>query len=128
MKPFFAAVLLAASILAAPITSAYGQAETVAELAARGWRASALASSPDFPLVTSTLSEQEYNTFLYDLVSLAYDQDNLLATLRALRRQGVPATQTCSIMRAIFSDRGRGRGFGNPFVASTLREAGCQGL
>jgi hypothetical protein len=126
MKCYLAAVLLAAGIQAAPVSSAHGQAETVAELAARGWRPEGLTSSPDFPVAMSTLSEQESATFLYDLISLAYDQGDLTLTLRALRRQGVPSQRTCAITRAILDERAQAR-FGNPFPQYWETEAGCEG-
>jgi hypothetical protein len=126
MKRVLILLVLTLGIAVAPVGSAYGQGGLVAELAAQGWRADEIAAAPDLPTLMSTLSDQEYMTFLYDLISLGMDQQYLMATLPALRRQGVPSSQTCVVTRRVLWDRGVGSNPGNPMIQVLEGAAGCQ--
>src|SRR4051794_30078807 len=66
----------------------------------------AIAAAPTFAADMATLSDADYLFYIYCLIDRAFDQNRLSMTAQALQRQGVPASQTCAITRAVMLDRG----------------------
>jgi hypothetical protein len=128
VKRLVVGLLVTLAISLAALPGAHGQRVTVGELVAQGWTTTQIARSPDFPGWMAALSDEEYLAFLRDLIALAQEQGFSIATLQALRQQGVPANQTCRITRNVLLDSGINPfNPGNPYAVMVQRQAGCSG-
>src|SRR5215207_4449434 len=126
MKHLALAALLALVIALPVFAPVFAQSDTVADLAARGWRADQIASSPDWPAATATMTTEEYSAFLRDLIAYALETQNVIITLEGLRQQGVPSSLTCRIARNGLLDRGVNVfNRGNLMAQFIQRTAGC---